>query len=63
MTAAPLTIIDTPVQLDGDLGQAWTWEADEIDSRSEEGRPFISVLICDLGCRGPGAARSAESPA
>lgn len=29
MTAAPLTIIDSPVQLDGEIGQAWTWEADE----------------------------------
>tara|TARA_R110000764_G_scaffold69361_2_gene143557 strand:+ start:240 stop:485 length:246 start_codon:yes stop_codon:yes gene_type:complete len=30
MTAAPLTIIDSPAQLDGEIGQAWIWEADDI---------------------------------
>lgn len=27
---ALLTIIDSQVQLAGEIGQAWTWEADEV---------------------------------
>lgn len=30
MTAAPLTLIDSPVQLDGEIAPAWAWEAEEI---------------------------------
>ena len=27
---SPLTVIDTPVQLDGEPGHAWTWAVPEI---------------------------------
>lgn len=30
MISTPLTIIDSPVQLDGETGHAWTWAAPEL---------------------------------